>query len=179
MEYEKGISFYITDESPHDLPGIRSVNLAAFDSEGEADVIDQLPKTCSSFFSFVAKINEKVVGHILFTPVRLVQNEGWTIEGMGLAPLAVLPEYQNQGIGSALCNDGLTYIETSGYSFVVVIGDPSYYSRFGFKPASDFGINSVYTDVPSTAFMIKIFKPEVLLDVQGVVYYQKEFDQIT
>ena len=169
----------ITEEKPEDIQDIRSVLIDAFEGPGEADVVDQLRQACPTFLSLVAKIDKKVVGYILFTPAQLVPNEGWTIEGLGLAPLAVLPDYQNQGIGIALCVAGLTRAALAGYPFVAVLGHPAYYPRFGFKPASTYGIKSSFQDVPDDAFMIKILNPKIMTDAQGVVYYRQEFNSVT
>lgn len=172
-------SICIIEESVTDQDGIRSVNIAAFGKEGEADVVDQLRKSCSSFVSIVAKMGEEVIGHILFTPARLIQDQDWSIEGMGLAPLAVLPEFQSHGVGSQLCREGLKHVKSAGSPFVVVLGDPIFYQRFGFKPASDYGIRCAYKDVPEEYFMIKNLKPKVMAGAKGVVYYQQEFDSVS
>jgi len=173
------MGFYITEETGDDRDGVRSVNVAAFGSRGEADVVDQLRENCPVFLSLIAKNNERVIGHVLFTPVRLIQDQDWSIEGMGLAPLAVLPAYQNMGVGSELCKEGLQQVEEAGYPYVVVLGDPSYYHRFGFETARDYGIKSSFEDVPQDAFMIKIFDSKVMEGAQGVVYYREEFDSVT
>lgn len=171
--------FRIKEEGLNDSEGVRAVNTAAFGSQGEADVVDQLRDSCSTFISLVAKIDEEIIGHVLFTPVRLIQDQDWSIEGMGLAPLAVLPEYQNQGVGTELCKEGLRKVESIGSPFVVVLGDPSYYHRFGFVRASDHGIQSSFDGVPDEAFMIKIFDPRVMAGANGVVYYQEPFNSIS
>jgi putative acetyltransferase len=172
-------SLIIDEESVNDRAGVQSVNVAAFDRHKEADVVDQLRESCPESISLVAKIDEKIIGHVFFTPVRLIQDQDWSIEGMGLAPLAVLPEYQNQGVGTELSKQGLRKVENAGYPFAIVLGDPSYYHRFGFERASDYGIRSSFEDVPDDAFMIKIFNPEVMAGAQGVVYYQEAFDSVS
>lgn len=169
----------ITDEHPEDIEAIHSVNLVAFGGGGEADVVDELRESCDDFISLVAKVDGQVVGHILFTPVRIIQTDDWSVLGMGLAPLAVLPEFQGQGIGSALCEEGLRQIEAVGHPFVVVLGDPRYYSRFGFDRASKHGIVSSFEGVPDEAFMITIFEPQIMADVSGIAYYQPAFDTVT
>jgi putative acetyltransferase len=132
---------------------------------------------CPEILSLVAKNGETVVGHILFSPVVNVQNEGWTIQGMGLGPLAVLPEYQGQGIGSALCQAGMQHMAQANYPFVIVLGHPGYYPRFGFTKASAHGISSAFENVPDEAFMVCIFKPEDMQGVSGVAHYRPEFDE--
>jgi len=179
MSPDEKLKFDILEETAQDQAGIRSVHRLAFQRDDEADVVDRLRENCPVFISLVAKIGEDVLGHILFTPARLIQNQGWSIKGLGLAPLAVLPEYQGQGIGTGLCIEGLTRAALGDYPFVVVLGHPAYYPKFGFKPASTYGIRCAYEDVPDEAFMIKILKPRILSGVKGVVYYRQEFDSVS
>lgn len=169
----------IAEEQPEDIEAIHRVNFAAFAGGGEADVVDELRNSCENFISLVAKIDGQVVGHILFTPVRIIQTDDWSVLGMGLAPLAVLPEFQNEGIGAALCEEGLQRIATAGHPFSVVLGNPKYYSRFGFERASKHGIASSFEGVPDEAFMIYIFDTQVMADVSGIAYYQPAFDTVT
>jgi putative acetyltransferase len=98
---------------------------------------------------------------------------------MGLAPLSVLPSYQGQGIGSELCRRGIRKIGALKYPFVVVLGNPGYYTRFGFSPAKQHNIACEYLDVPDNAFMIKVFDEEIMQDVIGTAYYRPEFGEIT
>lgn len=169
----------ITEEQPEDIETIHRVNFAAFKGGGEADVVDQLRSSCDDFISMVAKLDGQVVGHIFFTPVRIVQKNDWTVLGSGLAPLAVDPEFQGEGIGSKLCKEGLQRIEAEGYPFAVVLGNPKFYSRFGFERASKHGITSSFEGVPDEAFMITIFDPQIMADVSGIAYYQPAFDSVT
>ncbi len=169
----------IAFEKPEDIEAVRQVNLAAFNGGGEADVVDLLRQDSDIFISLVAKIDDQVVGHILFTPVRIEQTDGGTISGLGLAPLAVRPEYQGQGIGSALCTLGMKLAAQAGYPFAVVLGHPGYYPRFGFEPASKFGIKSAFPDVGEEAFMIWIKDLSAMAGVSGVAYYHPAFDSVT
>ncbi|MDY6867612.1 MAG: N-acetyltransferase [Chloroflexota bacterium] len=127
------------------------------------------------FISLVAKTKNQIVGHIIFTLAYTQQKHKKDIIGMGLAPLAVLSQFQGQRIGSALCFAGLTKIESEGYPFVVVNGHPGYYPRFGFESAQKFGIETTYKDIPDDDFMIRVFKPEALKNVARVVHYRPEF----
>ena len=167
----------IVEEGPGDISGIRLVNQLAFDGDYEAEVVDRLRQNCPSILSLVARQGEAVVGHILFSPVRIVQLEGWTVTGMGLGPLAVHPEHQDKGIGSALCEAGMQRMAFAGYPYVVVLGHPTYYPRFGFTRASTHGIRCAFTDVPEDAFMIRIFNVETMSGVKGTAYYRQEFDE--
>ena len=169
----------IKTESPGDIDAIHRVNHAAFKGGGEADVVDQLRETCPIFLSLVAKVRGEVVGHILFTPVQIVLDKGGTVEGIGLAPMAVLPGYQGKGIGSALVRRGLERVESEGFPFVVVLGHPGFYPRFGFDRASQHGIRCGYEGVPDDAFMIRVFDPQGMAGCKGTAYYRREFDQVT
>ena len=172
-------SWIIEAEHPEDIDAIYQVNLQAFGRPGEAQVVDRLRENSPVFFSFVARVEGRVVGHLLFTPAQIVQVDDWTITGLGLAPLAVLPEFQRIGIGSALCREGLNRIQPEAYPFVIVLGHPCYYPRFGFEHASRYDIRCAYEDVPDEPFMIKILNPEKMAGVTGVAYYRPEFDSVS
>jgi putative acetyltransferase len=107
-------------EKPKDVEAIRRVNIAAFGREGEADLVDQL-RSVSSTFSFVAVKSEQIVGHIFFSPVEIVGECADDLLMLGLAPVAVLPEHQRQGIGSALIRQGLKQCAELGFDAVVVL----------------------------------------------------------
>ena len=96
---------------------------------------------------------------------------------MGLAPMAVLPNWQNKGVGTHLANEGLKACEKAGYGAVVVLGHPDYYPRFGFVPSVNFGINSEY-DVPPEAFMIKELQKGILQGITGTVKYNQVFNEL-
>ncbi|MBG0771190.1 MAG: N-acetyltransferase [Anaerolineaceae bacterium] len=169
----------IRKEIQEDISVIREVNLKAFKGPGEAQVVDLLREKCDPFVSIVAELRGQIVGHILFTPVRLVTDNGEVLEGMGLAPLSVHPDFQNQGIGRILCEAGLDEMQAQEVPFVVVLGHPNYYPRFGFEPASDHKLRCAYEGVPPEAFMIKIFQPQILEGLSGVIHYRAEFDEVT
>ena len=167
---------YIVEEGPEDISGIRLVNQLAFGENYEADVVALLRENCPSILSLVARQGDEVVGHILFSPARIVQVEGWTVTGMGLGPLAVHPENQGKGIGSALCQVGMQNVASAGQPFVVVLGHPTYYPRFGFVKASTYGIRCAFKGVPDDAFMICILDVDTMSGVTGTAYYRQEFD---
>ena len=102
---------------------------------------------------------------------------GEPILGMGLAPMAVLPERQRAGIGSQLVREGLKRLRAASTPFVIVLGHPEYYPRFGFQPASRYGIQCQWEGVPDQAFMILIFHKPALRGVSGVARYRDEFDE--
>jgi putative acetyltransferase len=169
----------IRREIPDDIPVIHTLNSRAFEGPGEAHAVDLLRERCKDFVSIVAEVNGQVVGHILFTPVKLEREGDEDLIGMGLAPLAVSPDQQGQGIGTFLCEAGLEEMKARGAPFVVVLGSPAYYPRFGFEPAERYQMRCVYADVPPGAFMVKVFQPELQKALSGVVHYQSEFDAVT
>ncbi len=167
----------IRDERPADIPAVRAVYERAFGRTHEAMLVEKLLVSCSTAISLVAEDGGRIVGHILFSPATI---DSWcgTVEGMGLAPVAVLPEYQMQGVGSRLVNQGLSILRAKSCPFVVVLGHPDYYPRFGFEPASWHGLKSQWDDVPDDAFLVVIMDRKAMEGVSGMVKYRDEFSGI-
>jgi len=140
----------IRAEKESDRDAVFAVNLSAFETPAEATLVDVLREQAQPVLSLVAEKNGNVVGHIMFSPVSLSENPDLKV--MGLAPMAVAPEHQRKGIGSALVRAGLEQCRQLGFVAVVVLGHPEYYPRFGFSPSSRFGIDSEY-EVPEEVFM--------------------------
>ncbi len=115
----------VRTEQPQDTTAIHEVNVQAFGQPQEADIVDLLRCNCPDILSLVALVDECVVGHVLFSPA-VIENGDRIIQGMGLAPAAVLPAYQRQGIGSKLIRTGMAKIEESGCPFVIVLGHAEY-----------------------------------------------------
>jgi putative acetyltransferase len=168
-------SIIIRNEKAGDEVQIREVNLRAFGQGTEADIVDQLRLTCPERISLIAEVENKIVGHLLFTPAK-IETEHGVITGSGLAPMAVLPEYQNKGIGSQLVSAGLQILKSVDVPFVLVLGHPEYYRRFGFEKASKYKIFSEYKNVPDEAFMILINNHNLFNGISGIGKYRKEFD---
>jgi putative acetyltransferase len=164
----------IRKERAGDESAIHEVNFRAFERREEAEVVDTLRKTCPEGLSLVAEEDGRIVGHILFTPAVIEAKER-NVNGMGLAPMAILPEQQKKGVGSSLVRTGLEELLKRGESFVVVIGWPEYYPRFGFERASKYGIRCEYAEVPDEASMILVFDREALRGVEGVAKERPEF----
>lgn len=164
----------IRPEAPGDAAAVRVVNERAFGQPAEADLVDALRRGCDDALSLVAT-DEDVVGHILFTPV-LVDGAAPSLAGMGLAPMSVLPEHQRRGVGSSLVRHGLDALRERGCPFVVVVGHPDYYLRFGFVPASKHGFLSQWQGIPDDVFMALILNPSAMGGVRGVARYRPEFD---
>jgi putative acetyltransferase len=165
-------------EAPEDSAPVRHVNEVAFGQSFEADLVDRLRRACPHSLSLVAEDDDGVVGHILFTPVQVGNPVGRAV-GMGLAPMAVPPERQREGIGSALVRRGIEILRERGVPFVVVVGHPEYYPRFGFEPASAYGLRSQWEGMPDEAFMVLVLDREEVAGVSGVVRYRAEFDEFS
>lgn len=165
----------IRKEKKGDESQIHKVNELAFGQPEEANIVDALRETCPEGISLVAELNNEIVGHILFTPA-VIESDTILIKGMGLAPMSVLPDYQNQGIGSQLVKEGLKIMKENGTPFIIVLGHPNYYPRFGFVKASKNQIKSEYEGVPEEAFMIIIFDEQNMRGISGIAKYRKEFD---
>ncbi|SDI81630.1 GNAT family N-acetyltransferase [Nonomuraea jiangxiensis] len=136
-------------EEERDVPVIREINLAAFDSALEADLVDALRKDPAWIpgLSLVAELDGIVAGHALFTRCHVDGSPA-----LALAPCAVLPAHQRRGAGSAAIAAGLAAAHAMGESLVLVLGHPDYYPRFGFSRASIFGIRAPF-DAPDEAMM--------------------------
>ena len=160
-------------EQPGDIEKIREINLQAFETETEANLVEALRNADVELISLVAEENGEVIGHILFSPVILGD-----LRIMGLAPMAVLPDRQNKGVGTKLVKSGLQDCEKAGYEAVVVLGHAGYYPRFGFVPSVNFGIKSEY-DVPPEVFMVKELREGALKGAAGTVKYHPAFNQVT
>jgi putative acetyltransferase len=167
----------IRQERPEDVAGIRHVNEQAFDGPAEADLVDLLRTRGKVVLSLVAAQDDRIVGHILFSPVMIESDGKLDASAAGLAPMAVLPELQKQGVGSRLVKHGLEQCRKIGYQCVVVLGHADYYPRFGFLPASRYGLKCVY-DVPDEVFMAIELREGALAGRTGIVKYQPEFNEV-
>jgi putative acetyltransferase len=166
----------VRPEKSEDIPAIRIVIERAFGRPAEADLVDALRRNGKAAISLVAEDDGRIVGHILFSAVT-IQSIETGLTGIGLAPLAVIPDRQNQRIGSMLTEHGLKRCREEDYPFVVVLGHPNYYPRFGFVPASRFGIKSEY-NVADEVFMVMELREGALSGCAGVVKYQPEFNEV-
>jgi len=164
----------VRPEGPGDVDAVHQLNLVAFGSEDEAALVDALRAHGRVTVALIAEHQNRTVGHILFSPMTFEPANN-RVSAVGLAPMAVLPGLQRQGIGSLLVENGLEACRGLGHDCVFVLGHPEYYPRFGFLRASGFGVSSSY-DVPDEAFMALELRPGALSDVSGVVRYQPEFD---
>jgi putative acetyltransferase len=158
-------------EQPRDLEGIREVNRLAFGQEDEARLVDTLRAGGYVKLSLVAVEGERVVGHILFSDLPILTPQG-TLSSLALAPMAVLPARQRQGIGSRLVREGLRACAEAGHRIVVVLGHPDYYPRFGFSARLAERLQAPFS---GAAFMALELVPGALANVTGEVRYPPPF----
>lgn len=161
-------------EKTEDVMAVRGVNEQAFETPSEADLVDRLRTRGKLVASLVAVDGDRIVGHIAFSLVSITANP--KLRGVGLGPMAVLPSMQRQGIGAELARAGLNRCRDLGYDFTVVVGHPEYYRRFGFMPASKYGITCIW-EVPEGVFMALELRPKGLAGVGGLATYEPEFDE--
>ncbi len=166
----------IREEQIDDIPSVHRLNTLAFETESEADLVDVLRESAQPVISLVAVNRNALVGHIMFTPVELSGNPSLNI--MGLAPMAVMPDRQRCGIGSVLASEGLDRCSRIGAGAVVVLGHPAYYPRFGFAPASTMNIDCEYV-VPDEVFMVLELTAGHLAGAGGTIRYHKAFADAT
>lgn len=180
----------IRPETPDDHCAVSRVHRRAFNRSEEADLVDRLRQEASPTVSLVATDDAvengagdplPILGHIFFSPVKIepgtTEPEAQPVFAMGLAPMAVVPERQREGIGAALVEVGLRACRGIGTEAVVVLGHPGYYPRFGFHPAETFGLQSEY-DVPSEAFLAMELVAGALDASAGQVRYHAAFSSV-
>lgn len=164
-------------EQPALIDAIREVHEAAFGRPDEADLVGALRQTedFKSKFSVMALYSGKVVGHALYYRVTLP--DAPQINALGLAPIGVLPGYQGQFVGSALVYEGFELARKADVDLLVVLGDPAYYGRFGYRPAKDSGLSSKF-DPAGQHFQIKVLNGPALAGIVSEVAYHPHFDTL-
>ena len=143
----------IRKETSRDYDQISLVNDMAFNHKQEGELILNLRKRTEFLpeLSLVAEFNDKIVGHILFFPITIL-SESDKIQTLSLAPMSIMPGFQNKGLGGDLIMAGLKVADEMGFTSVVVLGHPRYYPKFGFKKASKWKIKAPF-DAPDEAMM--------------------------
>jgi putative acetyltransferase len=168
----------IRPETPNDYAQIYEVNRLAFGRENEARLVEALRRRPEFIpaLSLVAEEDGRIAGHVLFSPITL-ESEGGEKQAIALAPVAVLPEMQRRGIGSALIKYGLEACRRQGHRLVILVGHPEYYPRFGFKPARPMGIEAPFP-VRNEAWMALELEPGATRDLHGLVRYPEPFNDV-
>ncbi len=169
------MNLVIRPEEPKDYAAVHIVNATAFETPAEANLVEVLRKEAHSYLSIVADEDGEIVGHIMFSPVTLAGHTDLKI--MGLGPVAVVPEKQGKGIGSALVNARLERCKQLDYGAVVVLGHKGYYPRFGFTPSVGYSIGCEY-DVPPEVFMLVELVPGYLQGAKGIIQYHAAFNDM-
>lgn len=161
----------IREEDPRDLPAVRSINEVAFGRRDEADLVERLGAEGVVLASLVAEMQGRPAGHILFSRMW-IDTTASAVPAVALAPMAVLTEFQHQGIGRKLVRRGLDLLRSRGEQIVIVLGHPDYYPRFGFSVEKARRLENPF---PPEAFMAMELVPGALTGVQGKVRYPNAF----
>jgi putative acetyltransferase len=164
----------IREDRADDVAAVRELNRRAFGQDQESNIVDALRANGAALLSLVATLNDRVVGHIMYSRAVI----GGSVRGAALGPMAVLPEFQRQGIGSELVEAGNQKLKDSGCPFIIVVGHADYYPRFGFRPASEHGIQCEW-DVPDDVFMLHILDEAKMAGVSGLAKYRHEFSSFS
>lgn len=159
----------VRSEEPADHGAIHAVHTASFPTVGEARLVDALRAAGRLWVSMVAEEQREVVGHVAFSPVSVPD----ATDGVGLGQVAVLPAFRRRGIAERLIREGLAVCRELKHGFVVVLGDPGYYRRFGFTLAESWGLRDEYGG--GDAFHALELRPGAIPGRGGVVRYAPEF----
>ncbi|MHC4377087.1 MAG: GNAT family N-acetyltransferase [Planctomycetota bacterium] len=177
---EPEANLLIRPELAADFEAIHAVQTAAFETDAEARLVGALRERAEPYLSLVAEVDGAVRGHVAFSPVTVPSA---TLRGapapllMGLAPLAVDSEVRCGGLGAELSRAGLRRCRELGAVGAVVLGDPRYYARFGFRDAAVWGLTSVY-DVPAGAFQAVELQPGAFAELSGTLEYHPAFSEL-
>ena len=165
----------IRREKKEDFKSIYEINYQAFKQKNESELIERIrgSKNFVPELSLIAETNGRIVGHILLSKIKIKGEKEF--ESLILAPLAVLPELQNKGIGEKLITEGLKKARELGFSSVIVVGHKDYYPKFGFKKASKWNIKCSF-EVSDEAFMAIELNIGALTEKSGIVEFPKKFE---
>lgn len=162
----------IREELLADAASVRDVNRRAFGRDLEANLVEALRSNGAALLSLVAAQEGEVVGHIMYSQASIGD-----VKGAALGPMAVVPEHQRHGIGSDLVAAGTGRLRHAACPFIVVVGHPHFYPRFGFRPARPSGISCEWS-VPDEAFMVLALNEIKMRSVKGIAAYRPEFSTV-
>ena len=166
----------IRHEASDDISAVHALNERAFGQPLEATIVDKIRSSGGIGISLVAEEQGRVVGHILFSSAGIEGPQG-IVRGMGLAPMAVLPDLQRQGIGTQLVKKGIEILREMHCPFNIVLGHPDHYPRFGFERASRYGIRCIWKGVPDDVFLVLWLDRAKAETVRGIARYRDEFNE--
>jgi predicted N-acetyltransferase YhbS len=168
----------IEAETEEDYEQITTLHSLAFNRDSEARLVEKLRRTPIYIreLSLVARYKNTVIGHILFYPIK-INSHGKKCVSLALAPISVIPRFQNRKIGTKLIREGLEKARKLGFKSVIVVGHPEYYPRFGFEKASKYGISASF-HVPDNALLAISLEKDALKDCRGAVVYPNEYNEV-
>ncbi len=173
----------IRKETPEDCDRVFELTQKAFETleiseHNEGQLVEKLRKapTFIDELSMVAELDDQVVGHILFTPM-MIENDEQKFQTLILAPVSVLPQFQKMGIGGQLIRAGHQKAKELRFKSAILLGHPEYYPRFGYKPASKWGIKTQIPLPSDDVFMAVELTDGALSNVSGMVIFPPEFGE--
>jgi len=168
----------IEAEAEGDYEQITRVHTVAFNGDGEAKLVEKLRNTPKYIpeLSLVAKYRNTIIGHVLFYPIEINAHRK-KCTSLALAPISVIPSFQNRKVGSRLIKEGLVKAKKLGFKSVIVVGHSEYYPRFGFKKASKYGISPPF-DIPDNALFAIELKKDGLKNCNGTIEYPTEYSEL-
>lgn len=165
----------IRTEAPADILAVDKLLKATFDTESEANLVMKLRENGRRTLALVASNDDgEIIGYVMFSPVTL---NGDDLNWQGLAPLAIQDNYRRQGLAAELVNEALATLKEFGYPACVVLGEPSYYSRFGFEASERYGFSCQW-DVPDGVFQVLELDENALANRTGMIEYSSEFSEL-
>lgn len=168
----------IRTETVKDYPAVYDLNYNAFDKRNdESDLVNRIRASAEFIpeLSLVAELEDGTIAGYLMLSQAEIRNGSDTCPVLALAPLAVRPDYQRQGIGGELIREGQRRAKKLGYGLILLIGHPEYYPRFGFVPAREHGLELTQYDVPDEVFMVCELRDGELRRIQGELIYPPAF----
>ena len=165
-------------ETEGDYEKITRLHTMAFNGDGEARLVEKLRKTSRYIpeLSLVARYRNAIIGHILFYPIKINASTK-ECDSLALAPVSVVPSFQNRKVGSRLVKEGLEKARRLGFKSVIVVGHSGYYPRFGFEKASKYGISAPF-DVPDNALFAIELDKDGLKNCSGTIEYPSEYNEV-